>query len=583
MMLFVISYLAGVLTILSPCILPILPIVLARTDQPFARRGLPMLVGMVLSFTAAATLASVASSWAAQANILGRALAILLLATFALTLISSRLAAVLTGPAVRLGNAVSQFADTRKSKIFGSLLLGVATGLVWAPCAGPVLGAVLTGAALQGANLRTAFLLADYAAGAATSIAVAMLAGGKVLSTMKRHIGLAQSVRRISGAAVLASALIIALGIDTTLFAELSYASTARLEQSLFDRAEPPAPQGEPIRLAGDPAAAPYRSSLPVEGKLPSLDGAVTWLNSAPHNAEALRGKVVLVDFWTYSCINCIRTIPYVRAWAEKYKDSGLVVIGVHTPEFAFEKKVENVEQAAKNFKMSYPIAIDSNYKIWRAFSNSYWPALYFIDAKGQIRHHQFGEGNDAGAELVIQDLLAEAAGRKMAAVGATIPSADGAQVAPDLAQMRSEETYVGYDRASGFVSPEDVKPDMAADYSTGDLPLNRWGLKGNWTVGSEKAALNQADGAILYRFLARDLHLVAGPSNPGQPIRFRVTIDGKPPGDDHGTDTDANGEGAIVETRLYQLVRQSGRVRGRAVEIRFLDPGVSAYVFTFG
>lgn len=584
MTLFVISYLAGMLTIVSPCILPILPIAFSRTDQPFASRVLPMLIGMVLSFAVAATLASVAGSWTTQASAMGRTLAIILLATFALTLMSSRLAAILARPVVSVGNAMSQFAGARKSKLGGSLLLGVATGLVWAPCAGPVLGAILTGAALQGASVRTALLLADYAAGAATSIAVTMFAGNRILTALKRHIGLAHQIRRASGVAVLASTLIIALGLDTTIFAELSYASTIKLEQSLLDRAERKGGemQAAPMRLAGNQEKT-YRSSLPVEGRLPALDGAVTWLNSGPLDAEALRGKVVLVDFWTYSCINCIRTLPYVRAWAEKYKEQGLVVIGVHTPEFAFEKKVANVERATSNFKLTYPIAVDSDYKIWRAFRNSYWPALYFIDAYGQVRHHQFGEGDDAGAELVIQDLLADAAGRKTALMSPAVPAAVGAEVGPDLSQLHSQESYVGYERGSGFVSPEGVQADKPANYSAGDVPLNKWGLKGNWTIGGETAALNQANGSILYRFFARDLHLVAGPNSPERHIRFRVTIDGQPPGDDHGADTDADGEGTIVETRLYQLIRQTGRVKGRTVEVKFLDAGVSAFVFTFG
>jgi thiol-disulfide isomerase/thioredoxin len=337
------------------------------------------------------------------------------------------------------------------------------------------------------------------------------------------------------------------------------------------------------MRLAANDVRQDYRSSLPIEGTLPSLDGAVKWLNSEPLTAEQLRGKVVLVDFWTYSCINCIRTVPYVRAWAEKYKDQGLVVIGVHAPEFAFEKRIHNVERAIRNFGITYPVAVDNDFKIWRAFGNSYWPAHYFIDAEGRIRHHHFGEGDYEESERVIQELLAEAKGGRRTAVGFVAPDALGAEAAPDLARVRSGETYVGYQRASSFASPEMMGPDEARDYTVGRLRLNQWGLAGNWTVGAEQAQLNQAGGAISYRFRARDLHLVLGPGPNGKPVRFQVTVDGNTPEANRGADIDAAGNGTVSETRLYQLVRQSGDVRERTFEIHFLDDGVEAYVFTFG
>ena len=249
------------------------------------------------------------------------------------------------------------------------------------------------------------------------------------------------------------------------------------------------------MRLAANDARQGYRSSLPIEGTLPSLDGAVQWLNSEPLTAEQLRGKVVLVDFWTYSCINCIRTVPYVRAWAEKYKDQGLVVIGVHAPEFAFEKRIHNVERAIRNFGITYPVAVDNDFKIWRAFGNSYWPAHYFIDAEGRIRHHHFGEGDYEESEQVIQELLAEAKGGRRTAVGFVAPDAQGAEAAPDLARARSGETYVGYQRASSFASPETMGADEARDYTVGRLRLNQWGLAGNWTVGAEQAGSTRPEG----------------------------------------------------------------------------------------
>ena len=319
-----------------------------------------------------------------------------------------------------------------------------------------------------------------------------------------------------------------------------------------------------------------------MEGRAPSLKGAVEWLNSPPLTTEELRGKVVLIDFWTYSCINCIRTVPYVRAWAEKYKDQGLVVIGVHAPEFAFEKKIDNVRKAVSDFKIGYPVAVDNDYRIWRAFENSYWPAHYLIDAKGQIRYHHFGEGNYRQTEQAIQDLLREAGG-EMASSSTVTPDAKGAEASPDLKNIRSGETYLGYARATNFASRETLRADVPREYSVEGPGLNEWGLSGTWTVGAEQATLDHADGGIAYRFSARDLHLVLGHGASGKPVRFRVTIDGKAPGADHGADTDQDGYGTVTSTRLYQLVRQSGEVEARYFEIRFLDPGVEAYAFTFG
>jgi thiol-disulfide isomerase/thioredoxin len=410
-----------------------------------------------------------------------------------------------------------------------------------------------------------------------------------VFAAMKRSLGLGHRIRQGLGAAVLAGVATIILGLDTGLLTRLSYASTAEIEQSLLDRANNSSEASssnsvEPsMRLAGNGARQSYRSSLPVEGTIPSLDGAVRWLNSEPLTAEQLRGKVVLVNFWTYSCINCIRTIPYVRAWAEKYKDQGLVLIGVHAPEFAFEKRIHNVQRAIQNFAISYPVAIDNNFKIWRAFRNNYWPAHYIIDAEGRIRHHYFGEGSYEKSEQVIQELLAEAKGGRRTAGGLVTPNAQGAEAAPDLARAKSGETYVGYQRAMGFASPDPIGADEARDYTVGRLRLNQWGLTGNWTVGAERAVLNQAGGAISYRFRARDLHLVLGPDPDGKPVRFQVTIDGKAPGASRGADVDADGNGTVSETRLYQLVRQEGDVQERTFEVRFLDAGVEAYVFTFG
>ncbi len=588
MILFLIAYLAGALTIVSPCILPVLPFVLSRAGQPFTRSILPMLLGMIVTFAGVATLAAVGGSWAVHANEIGRYAAVALIAGFGVTLLSPRIAAVVTRPAVAVGSRLSQQASGKKGSVGTSFLLGVATGLLWAPCAGPILGLVLTGAALQGANVQTTLLLTAYAAGAASSLAMAVLAGEKVFAAMKRSLGIGERLRQALGIAVLAGVTAIALGLDTGLLSRLSYASSTRIEQSLLDRLHNASdtagkPSGSAMQLAANDVRKGYQSDLPVLGRFVSLDGAVEWLNSKPLSAEELRGKVVLVDFWTYSCINCIRTIPYVRAWAEKYRDQGLVVIGVHSPEFAFEKRVDNVRQAIDKFQIGYPVAIDNDFKIWRSFANNYWPAHYFIDAKGQIRHTQFGEGDYEQSERVIQDLLAEAAGSKKVDAATVTLDAKGAEAAPDLAQLQSGESYIGYLRAANFISPEGVGADVARDYTVGKPDLNEWGLTGKWTVGGEQASLDQAGGGITYRFSARDLHLVLGPGADGKKIRFQVKVDGVAPGADHGSDIDAEGNGTVSETRLYQLMRQSGEVRERTFEIRFLDPGVEAFVFTFG
>nr|WP_294501328.1 cytochrome c biogenesis protein DipZ [uncultured Rhodopila sp.] len=574
MILFLLAYLGGVLTIVSPCILPVLPFVFARADRPFISSGLPLLLGMAATFAAVATLAAVGGGWAVEANSYGRLAALALLALFGVTLLFPALADRMTRPLVALGARLSQSADGQEraggGTILPSLLLGVATGLLWAPCAGPVLGLILTGAALQGASVGTSLLLLAYAAGAATSLALALLVGGRVFAAMKRSLGVGEWVRRGLGAAVLVAVAVIGLGLDTGFLTRVSAAGTASLEQGLLDRFHPAA---DGPKTAG---------ALPVEDEMPPLTGAVAWLNSPPLTAEGLRGKVVLVDFWTYSCINCLRSIPYVRAWAEKYKDQGLVVIGVHAPEFAFERKIDNVKKAVADLGIDYPVAIDNDYAIWRAFGNHYWPAHYFIDAQGQIRHHHFGEGEYDESERVIQQLLAEA-GKTGVADRLVAVQATGAEAAADMADTQSPETYIGFTRAENFVSPGGSVRNAPRVYSAGTPGLNQWGLAGDWTINGEHAELNQPGGSIVYRFHARDLHLVLGPAAEAAPIRFRITIDGAPPGDSHGADTDADGQGTVTSQRLYQLVRQTGAIGDRTFEIRFLDPGVEAYAFTFG
>jgi len=324
------------------------------------------------------------------------------------------------------------------------------------------------------------------------------------------------------------------------------------------------------------------RPALADEGRMPDLGGAIGWLNSAPLTRESLRGKVVLVDFWTYTCINSLRPLPYVKAWADKYKNAGLVVIGVHTPEFSVEKDRANVQDAVRDLKVTYPVAIDSNYRIWEAFNNQYWPALYFVDAKGRIRHHYFGEGQYVEAERVLQELL-KGSGARGVDESTVRVAGYGVEAAPSAA-VQSPETYVGYRRGERFASPVRLARDVPNTYRVPDrLRLNEWGLAGSWNVGPESALLDAAGGRIVFRFHSRDLHLVLAPGKDGRPVRFKVSLDGAAPGDAHGSDSAPDGSGEVGKPRLYQLIRQGTRIEGRTFEIEFLDPDVRAFVFTFG
>jgi cytochrome c biogenesis protein CcdA/thiol-disulfide isomerase/thioredoxin len=633
MLLLFLAYVGGVLTILSPCILPVLPFVFARSDQAFRKSGLPLLAGMVVTFALVASLATVGGGWAVRANQFGRVAALVLFGIFGLTLIFSSLAERLSRPLVRLGNRLSQDSSAGPNAV-NSFLLGIGTGLLWAPCAGPILGLILTGAALGGASVHTTVLLLAYAAGAATSLAVALLAGGRVFAAMKRSLGAEEWIRRALGVAVLIGVVAVAFGLDRGVLTQLSLSSTSNLEQRLVDRFHPRpsvstdqamAPSnammaggnammagsnamtagggnammagnnammagGNAMMSANHPAMAGNNAMMAAGGGAggsasPSADlsGATAWINAQPLTLASLRGKVVLIDFWTYSCINCLRSLPYIKAWNAKYKDSGLVIIGVHTPEFPFEKDESNVRKAVRDLGITYPVAMDNDYLIWRSFDNEYWPAHYFIDATGKVRYHHFGEGGYDESENWIRGLLEEA-NHKSLPGSATQIAASGAEAAADSGDVKSPETYVGYHRAENFVSPGGFNQNEPQAYEApAELKLNEWAFAGKWEDDRQIATSLAASSAIVYRFHARDLHLVLGPSTAGKPIRFRVTIDGKAPGADHGADTDADGYGTVTEDRLYQLIRQQGAIQDRTFRIEFLVPGVQAYSFTFG
>jgi thiol-disulfide isomerase/thioredoxin len=321
---------------------------------------------------------------------------------------------------------------------------------------------------------------------------------------------------------------------------------------------------------------------LPVKSHMPSFEGANAWLNTEPLTADALRGKVVAVDFWTFTCINWLRTLPYIRAWANTYSDKGLVVIGVHTPEFGVEHDLDNVRRAVRAMGIEYPVAIDNDYAVWNAFANQYWPALYIADAEGRVRHHEFGEGGYDKSERVIRQLLTDAGAVDLPAEADPV-EVNGIEAAADWSDVRSPETYVGLARSSGFASRGGAAFDEARIYEVPEhLHLNEWGLGGSWTVGREEATSNEPNGRIAYRFHARDLHLILTPPSGGS-ARFRVTLDGQVPGDAHGLDVDEQGEGAISEPRLHQLIRQGDKIGDRLFEIEFVDPGAAALCFTFG
>ncbi len=564
MLIFILSYLGGVLTIFSPCVLPVLPFVFARSDQSFRKSGLPILFGMAATFTLLASFAAVGGAWLVAVNQYGRYAAMSLLLLLGIALIFPALSERLMRPFVALGGRLQQRAD-RQGSLRGSLLLGVAIGFLWAPCAGPILGLVLAGAALNGANLYSALLLLVFAAGAATSLAVALLSGQRIFSLMKRGLGAEEWIRRALGVAVVAGVVVIALGWDTKLLSQFNFLNTAGVEHKLIAKLDMPVARTSVVIAEND--------------TMPSLSGAVQWLNSPELNAGSLRGKVVLVDFWTYSCINCLRTLPYIKAWNEKYRDRGLVIIGVHAPEFAFEKDPHNVEQAVRDLGITYPVALDNKYAIWNAFKNEYWPAHYLIDANGVMREHHFGEGGYIETEKMIQALLREAGHQiaendlvKASGTGATLAAAD---------MPRSPETYLGYAKQQNLASPEEVEEDNAAHYSTPHkLKLDQWALSGKWLISAESAQLQKPGGSISYHFQGRDLHLVLG-SNKA--VRIRVTLDGKAPGENHGSDIAPDGSGVIQEQRLYQLIRQNDKISDHVFKIEFLDSGAEAFAFTFG
>ncbi|MBO1016484.1 redoxin domain-containing protein [Achromobacter sp. SD115] len=570
MLIILVAFLGGVLTIVSPCILPILPFVFARGSGSFRTHALPLLAGMAVAFAAVASLAAVGGAWVVTLSEGARYAAMGLLALFGLVLLLPAVGDWMSRPLVALGNRLtSATPGSARTAPLLSLGLGIGTGLLWAPCAGPILGLLLTSAALNGANIQTSLLLLSFACGAAAALAAALWLGRGMATALRRMLPAAHGLRRLAGAAVLAGVALPALGWNPALLSSASAPGAARLEQQLVEQLRP----GEPAQTAPR-----------VNGPLASLPDARGWLNSGPLSAADLDGKIVLVDFWTYSCINCLRTLSYLKTWHDKYKDAGLEVIGVHTPEFAFEKSPANVRRAVADLGIQYPVAQDNEFKIWRAFRNQSWPAFYLLDGQGRLRYTVAGEHDYAQTERMIQRLLAEA-GRTLPDSGVALPPAHGVEAPPQWSTLHSGESYLGYGKATSYApGGTPIRQDRDAAYvPAAGLGANQWTLAGSWRLEPERAVVTGNNGRIIQRFRARDLHMVLGPSADGQPVRFRVTLDGRPPLADHGTDINEQGEGVIDRQKLYQLIRQQAPDRDRVFQIEFLEPGAEAYAFTFG
>ncbi len=543
--------------------MPILPFVFARNDRPFWQSQFPILLGLIISFVLVSSLAAIGGAWVQSANEIARNIALFAFAIFGLLLLLPQLSEYVMRPFVRLGSNLSNISG---AGFGGSFLIGIATGFLWAPCAGPILGIVLVSAATKGANIGLFIALFLYAMGAAFSIAVALFAGNKVFGALKKGLGIGENIKKALGLLVLIGVGLIATGFDRKILTQYSAANTNKIEQALLYRFS----KDNKVKQMAD-----------FEGKMPIIQTTGAWLNSNPLSNEELKGKVVLIDFWTYSCINCLRTLPYVKAWNEKYAKDGLVIIGVHSPEFAFERNYENVKKAVQDLGIKYPVVLDNDLSIWQSFNNQYWPAHYFIDKNGNIRAHHFGEGNYDESEKIIQMLLKET-GKNPQIDATKINANDIGKQAKDN-EIGSPETYIGYERSENFNSPQNIKQDEAQNYTRGKSILNSHSIAGNWSVEGQSATLNSSQGSIYYRFKARDLHLVLGPSEKGKNIRFKVLIDGKPPMENHGLDIDQNGNGIITDEKLYQLIRIKGDIGEHDFEIQFFDKGAKAYAFTFG
>ncbi|MEZ5289811.1 MAG: cytochrome c biogenesis protein CcdA [Vicinamibacterales bacterium] len=577
----VVAFIGGALAIASPCILPVLPYVFAGAGRSFRRNTLPMLAGMALTFASVGTGAAVAGGWVVAANQRGRDVALAIFTLVGVALLSPRVAEALAQP-WRRWSTFLWIRGQARGTVAGSVVFGISCGVLWAPCAGPILGILLTQVALDGPSLSSALLLLSFGSGAASTLVAVLVAGGRAVRVLRFWRAADRWARPALGVSVLAAVAAGWAGLDTGLLAQLSltrFGTATGLELRLADRAWPP-----DTTTGGAAAGTAPRSGHRGDDLMPPLDGAVAWLNGGPYTPAQLKGRVVAVNFWTYTCINCLRAIPYFEAWARAYGATGLTVIGAHTPEFAFERDPANVERAVRGLGLSYPIAVDSRRDLWTAFGNSYWPATYLIDADGRVRYRHFGEGHYDLIEREIRELLNERDVRRLHADVAAHVLPSGVLAPAELSELESPETYLGYARQALFRSPEPLRRDVPGRYTLpADPARDEWGLDGRWVVGAEHVTLASTPGRIAFRFRARDLHLVLAPPLSGGAVRFRVSLDGAPPAASHGVDSDNQGLGVVTEPRLYQLIRQRTVVSDRTFAIEFLDAGIRAFVFTFG
>ena len=580
------AFLAGGLTVLSPCILPILPALLsASASSRNPHRPFWIVLGLCLSFALFSTIFALFKNFLGLSNEALRGTALVILTFFGITLLFPRLWE-------KVGSNISTFAQklpivsslSGESGPMGTIVLGAALGLVWAPCAGPVLGIILTLATAQSTFLSTFILMGGYAIGASIPMLLIGYGGQRLTQKVLRFRVLGAVAPKVLGVLTLGTVLGLYFNLDTVLYAHLpdAFFLSSRIEKKLVEKKrELPI---EESALADEHAPSMVSmnqktpSSLPVEGTMPAFKGITAWLNSTPLTRKDLRGKIVLVDFWTYSCINCIRTLPHVKEWYEKYKDQGFVVIGVHTPEFAFEKKVSNVRKALADFNITYPVAVDSNYGTWNAYANHFWPADYLVDSQGRIREVHFGEGHYRKSEEAIRSLLAEA-GLLKEGVSRSV-----SRDSMDYSAIESPETYLGYSRATNFDSPEGVDSDEVKDYTTpSDLPLNHWALQGVWDITGEKIRADAGSGSISFRFQAPKLNIVM--KGIGNGTSARIFLDGSPlDSRNFGKDVSPDGTVRIHDAKLYNLVSLSpGDRKNHLFEIRFIKPKVEVYTFTFG
>lgn len=580
------SILAGMLTVASPCILPVLPPLLgASVATPFRHRPFWIVLGLGSAFTLFGTIFAFFGSFLGLSNSFLRQAALVVLFFFSLSLIWPRL---WEGIGTRISFFAQRITGTNrlpaKQGRLNAFLIGGSLGLIWAPCAGPILGIIITLATVQKSLLQTLILMGGYSLGAALPMLLIGYGSQTISLQIQRFRAWGPISHKLFGVLTLATVIGLYFNLDTLLLSHLpgQLFITNQIEKQLVKKKDSLSiSQGDSEKsnfTSGIALASTEAMPLPLLGTAPEFSRVTTWINSPPLSSSELRGKVVLVDFWTYSCINCIRTLPYVTQWYEKYKDQGLVVIGVHTPEFSFEKEEANVKQAIIRYGIHYPVALDNDYGTWNAYSNRYWPAHYLIDAQGKIRETHFGEGNYEETERDIQTLLAEA---KLLHRPVGLESPKGSI---DFSKIHSNETYIGYGRAENFSSPQQMLADAPLPYTApATLPLNHWALKGLWKITKEAALLQSSAGSIQFRFDAPKLNLVM--AGRGKGLTAKVLLDGKPISSNfRGSDVGSDGVVTISDSRLYNLVTlpQSDE-KDHLFELIFERPNVELFAFTFG